>query len=119
MSFEIPENNEQRQCRRLNMDFHVSLEHTDGSLLEGITIDLSLGGLKIACESEPDDKWTNSEVVLKLLNPEIPESPFSCKVLRLENKLMAVELERSCAPRFGLAVGKDLFKRPLNHDQGS
>ena len=99
MSIDNPDHTEKRSSQRLNMDFHVSLEHPDGSLMEGITIDLSLNGLKIACESGPEDSWLNTEVTLNLLNPTFPESAFECKVLRLENKLMAVQLASSCAPR--------------------
>jgi hypothetical protein len=111
MSTDSPEFNEQRLCKRLNLDFLVSIEHPDGSILEGITIDLSLGGLKVACETVPGEKWVGAEVTLMLLNPAFPETPFECKVQRLENKLMALSLANSCVPRFGLAVGKDQFKR--------
>ena len=118
MPIEIPESDEQRLCQRLNLDYLVCLEHPDGSLLEGLTIDISLGGLKVACESIPERKWQGKKITLTLLEAKFSHAQFPCMVTRQENKLLALQLDSSNAAKFGLLINKDQFKRPAKGHEG-
>ena len=101
---------EKRNSRRLNLDYLLRLEHPSGRELKGLSIDISLGGLRVACQDEPDDSWLGENVNLILADEKLPDEIFECRVNRLENKLMALELERRSATRFGLAISKNMFK---------
>lgn len=102
---------EKRSSRRLHLDYMLRLEHPSGQELKSLSIDISLGGLKVACKDKPDDSWLGENVSLILADEKLPDEIFECKVNRLDNKLMALELERRAATRFGLAISKNMFRQ--------
>lgn len=103
-----------RLYRRLNVDFVVLLEHPDGEVLRGKSVDVSLGGVRICCNQKPRHRWLGETVTLSLAADVEDGESFKCLIRRQDGKYLALELDRGTAARFGLAFCRDQILRPVD-----
>lgn len=100
---------DKRRYIRHNIDYMLTVEHPDGRELEGLSIDVSLGGMMVACHQAPDSSWIGETIQLRLTQENSYSESFDCIVNRLDNKLMALQLKQKSVKTFCRAVKNEIF----------
>lgn len=112
MSDNSPENHDpnQRVCNRINLTKKMLLELDNGDVLEGLTLDISPRGALMKPDTLPEGELQGIAGTLYMISAEGHfSSGFPCKVVRLKDHLVALEIHKTAAAAFGNFMTKDLL----------
>jgi len=110
----LPEGNngEKRVCGRTNFLRHMVVKLNDGKQIKGSTTDVSLGGVSLDAATIPDQITAGQCGQLHILLEDGKESPgFNCTIVRISDNSIGIKLDKKTAPKFGILLTKNLFKR--------
>ena len=97
---------ERRTCERINMGYRARVELTNGVVLTGSTLDVSLGGLLFQADQAINGFPPGETVMLFLLDEQGESAPFPCEAVRISTVQAALKIDRKFAARFGKALTK-------------
>ena len=103
---------ERRTCERIELNRSVLLKLAGGQTINGITTDISLGGVKISTQDTYNEQWNEQHAILhiKLIDDELsPEYP--CTIVRCQSGILCLKLDKKKAASFGAMVTRGVFKR--------
>ncbi len=106
-----PNNVDRRLCKRFSLERPVKLTLDSGLIINAMTDDVSLGGVKVTSPEEFKDCSGASAVLQLWLDDEHLSAEFSCKIVRCESQVISLELERKKAAAFGMLVTRGLLKQ--------
>jgi hypothetical protein len=102
----------QRVCDRLALSRTLLLEFDDGEILMGKSVNISPRGTLMKTDSPPQGKWLGRAGTLYIISDEGRFSiGYPCKVVRLEDGFIAVEIHKNAAAAFGNYITDDLLGR--------
>jgi hypothetical protein len=101
---------DRRRCERLSVHQQILLELAGGASFQGHTQNVSLSGMLLQTDISPDREMLGQIGVLFLVRDGKTQSDgYPCRVVRLVNQCVALELERSVATAFGLRLTRGLL----------
>ncbi len=106
------DNQERRHCDRIEHNRSVLLKLAGGQTINGITTDISLGGVKISTQEPYHEQWNEQHALLhiKLIDDELsPEYP--CTIVRCQSGILCLKLDKKKAAAFGAMLTRGVFKR--------
>ena len=102
---------DRRGCERFDLHQQIQLELDGGDNFEGNTANISLSGMLLQTDITPEHEIQNLTGMLYLVRDGRRRSDgYPCRVVRLVNQCIALELERRTAAAFGMRLTKDLLK---------
>jgi len=102
----------ERVCNRMKLSRKFLLELDSGEFLEGRTVDISPRGALMKTTAPPADELLGSAGTLFIISDEGYFSVgYPCKVVRLKDRSIALEIHKKAAAAFGLYMTKDLLGR--------
>ncbi|MCU7938602.1 MAG: PilZ domain-containing protein [gamma proteobacterium symbiont of Bathyaustriella thionipta] len=107
---------EKRVCQRIEHNRSVQLRLADGHIINGLTDDVSLGGLKIITRDNIENTMLTNQsqqnVVLqiKYVDGQL-SSEYPCSIARLESGAICLKLDKKKAVSFGMLLTKNMFRR--------
>ena len=111
-------NSERRTCGRTNFLRQIIIKLADGSEIQGSTSDVSLGGVSIDVDKIPGHIKTGQTAKLHIVLENGDESPgFKCDIVRISEKSIGIKLDKKNAPKFGILLTKNLYKRKYSKEE--
>ena len=110
---------DKRVCQRVGLNKQVRLKLADGQLINGITEDVSLGGVRISIDDAfgYNIEKTEQMAVLQIrftdgqLSPEYP-----CTIVRCDTDSVCLQLDKKKAASFGMMMTRGALKqKKSNH----
>ena len=99
-----------RVCDRLNLTRRLLLELDNGDILAGRTMDISPRGALMKPDTPPEGGLLGIAGTLFIISDEGRFSiGYPCKVVRLKDSSIALEIHKKAAAAFGLYMTKDLL----------
>lgn len=109
----LPDNPvDRRRCERLDMQYLVVLELTNGREIIGRSRDISLSGVLLSSGQSVDGVNAGDTAILKL-DVRGQSQSYACRISRVSETEIGLEVDRKQAAAFGLQVTRDLLKRRL------
>ncbi|MCP3664334.1 MAG: PilZ domain-containing protein [Gammaproteobacteria bacterium] len=109
---------DRRLCDRFIHSRKIVLTLENGQELQGETKDISLGGILMKTTLKTDEDITGKKASLYLVLKESELSNgFNCRVMRISDNYLGLELERKSAASFGKALTRGLFVRKTDKNQ--
>jgi hypothetical protein len=103
---------DQRRCERLSLHQQIYLELDSGTGFRGNTENISLSGMLLRTDTSPDTGIVGRAGVVHLVhNGQSRSDGYPCRVIRVVNGCIALELERRAAAAFGMRLTRDLRGR--------
>ncbi len=100
----------QRVCDRLNLTRKLLFEMDNGDVLEGSSVDISPRGVLMKTWITPEDGLLGTQGTLFIVSDEGRFSiGYPCKVVRLKDRSIALEIHKNAAAAFGLYMTKELL----------
>lgn len=104
---ELPQGSaERRTCERVTMGCRARVELSNGVVLTGSTLDVSLGGLLFQADQTINGFPPGETAMLFLLDEQGESAPFPCETVRISSAQAALKIDRKFAARFGKALTK-------------
>lgn len=101
-----------RTCDRLSVSRKMLLELDNGGIVIGESEDISLRGVLLRTDSLPESELAGMAGTLYVLGSHGGESSgYPCRVIRVRETSLALELDRKVAAAFGQYVTRDLLRR--------
>ncbi len=111
----LSQENERRACDRTNFLRQIIIKLTDGTQIKGLTNDVSLGGVSLDVNNIPSQIKTGLTAELHIvLENGNKSSAFKCNIVRVSKKSIGIKLDKKSAPKFGIMLTKNLYKRKNN-----
>lgn len=108
---------EKRICQRIGLNKQVQLKLADGQIINGITEDLSLGGLKIITEDTLESETIKDVEQIALLQIKFMDgqlsSEYPCTVVRCGTGSLSLKLDKKKAASFGMMLTSGTFKQKV------
>jgi hypothetical protein len=99
-----------RVCDRINVTRVLLLELDNGDILRGRTVDVSPRGALMETETPPDDELLGMAGTLFIISDDGQFSMgYPCKVARVKDSGIALEVDKNAAAAFGNYMAKDLL----------
>lgn len=100
----------QRICNRLRVNRTLLLEFENGDILRGRTIDISPRGVLMETETQVGDEMLGIDGMLYVISGEGHFSVgYPCKIVRVRNDSVALEIHKKAAAAFGAYMTEDLL----------
>lgn len=100
----------QRVCNRISLAIKLLFELDNGNILEGRSVDISPRGALMKTQIPPDGDLLGTEGTLFIISDEGHFSiGYPCKVVRLKESSIALEIHKKAAAAFGLYMTKELL----------
>lgn len=100
----------QRVCDRLALSRTLLLEFDNGEIFMGKSVDISPRGALMRTDSPPQKNLLSRAGTLYIISEEGRFSiGYPCKVVRLEDGFIAVEIHKNAAAAFGNYMAQDLL----------
>jgi hypothetical protein len=101
-----------RVCSRINVTKTLLLELDNGDILEGRTVDISPRGALFEADTPPEGDLLGIAGTFFIISDEGHFSVgYPCKVVRLKDRAIAIEVNKKAAAAFGHDMTKDLLGR--------
>lgn len=114
MNTSILNSDERRICERIVLNRNVLVALINGQQLNGITIDISLGGVCIAVQEKLEHNLQQQTAQLFIKDKEGNLSPeFPCTIVRQGGDSLCLKLDRAKSSKFGMMLTKGLFKKKI------
>jgi len=105
-------NANRRVCDRLSLNRKVVLELDNGEILVGETDDISLRGVLLNVDLLPEGDVLGMKATLFVIGDGGEHSSgFPCKVVRLKDMSIALELDKKVVAAFGQLITREVFGR--------
>lgn len=102
----------QRVCNRINLTRNILLELDNGDILQGRTVDISPRGVLMKTDTPPEGELVGIAGTLFMISDEGHFSVgYPCKVVRLKDSSISLEIHKKAAAAFGDYMTKDLLGR--------
>lgn len=99
-----------RVCNRMKLSRKLLLELDNGEFLEGRSVDISPRGALMKTAAPPAAELLGSAGTLFIISDEGYFSVgYPCKVVRLKDSSIALEIHKNAAAAFGLYMTQDLL----------
>ncbi|MGD8671895.1 MAG: PilZ domain-containing protein [Thiogranum sp.] len=106
------ENPDQRVCNRINVTRTLLLELDNGDILEGRTVDISPRGALFETDVPPEGDLLGIAGTFFIISDEGRFSiGYPCKVVRLKDRAIAIEINKKAAAAFAHDMTEDLLGR--------
>jgi hypothetical protein len=100
----------QRVCDRIRVTRILLLELDNGDILRGRTLDVSPRGALMETEAPADSELPGMAGTLFIISDDGHFSTgYPCKVARVEDNFLALEVDKKSAAAFGNYMAKDLL----------
>lgn len=114
MSDKKPDNTDanRRACDRLNLTRKMLLELDNGEIVVGESQDISLRGVLLKTDGLLETAPAGMAGTLYVFDDHGKQSTgFPCRVIRLKETALALELDKKVIAAFGQYMTRDLFRR--------
>ena len=114
-SLDSQEQQDKRVCQRIELNKQVQLKLADGQIINGLTEDISLGGLRIATEDSVEsinakNAAQSALLQIKFLDGQLsPE--YQCTIVRCGPGSICVKLDKKKAASFGMMLTRGVLKQ--------
>jgi hypothetical protein len=99
-----------RVCDRLSVNRTLLLELDNGEILQGQSSDISPRGALMKPDTPPRDELLGLAGTLYIISEEGHFSVgYPCKVVRLKQEFIALEISKKAAAAFGNYMARDLL----------
>ncbi|MCW9013003.1 MAG: PilZ domain-containing protein [Gammaproteobacteria bacterium] len=103
---------ERRTCQRVNLHRPMQLELSTGEVIEGQAEDISLGGVLLRSSTPLDSALLGQLATLYFLTTANQNSrAYPCRITRIIQNNMGLELEKDVMAAFGKELTKGMFIR--------
>jgi len=100
----------QRVCDRINVSRVLLLELENGEILRGRTVDISPRGALMEAETPVDSALLGMRGTIFIISDDGQFSTgYPCKVARVKQYAIALEVDKGSAAAFGNYMAKDLL----------
>lgn len=97
-----------RTCERLNIEKDLKLYLLNDKILECKSTDISLGGINLAVKSHLNSDYLGTDATLTF---NTADREFNCKIVRIDEDQLAIEINKKQAASFGMTLTQNMFKR--------
>lgn len=110
---------EKRVCQRIELNRSVQLKLADGQIINGLTDDVSLGGLKIITRDNfennmlSDDSAQMALLQIKFIDGHL-STEYPCSIVRYEPSSICLKLDKKKASSFGMTLTRGALKQAMN-----
>ena len=102
---------ERRACQRIGINRPMSLELSSGERIEGLTEDISLGGVFFKTNVSLAEELLGQVASLQIGDGNQTSPSYPCRIARIIENNMGLELERDVMAAFGKELTKGMFRR--------
>ena len=114
MNTSTQNNDDRRVCERIVLNRNVLVDLEGGRTINGITVDISLGGVCISVQEELDESFLQQNARLFIKDRDDNLSPeFPCTIVRQGENRLCLKLDRAKSTQFGIMLTKGLFKKKI------
>ncbi len=107
-------NDDRRVCERIVLNRNVQVDLASGQKINGITVDISLGGVCISVQEDLKESFLQQNARLFIKDREGNLSPeFPCSIVRQSENSLCLQLDRAKSTQFGIMLTKGLFKKKV------
>lgn len=116
------EQQEKRVCQRIEFNRSVQLKLADGHIINGLTDDISLGGLKIITRDNFENNILSNHpeqkalLQIKFVDGRL-SSEYPCFIVRYESSSICLKLDKKKAASFGMMLTRGVFKQSINRPE--
>lgn len=110
---------EKRICQRIELNRSVQVKLPDGSIITGLTDDISLSGLKVITRDfsinylSTDQAELMASLQLKSVDGSL-SNEYPCSIVRVEPGVICLKMDSKRAASFSLLLTQGIFKQSLN-----
>ena len=110
---------ERRVCQRIEINRSVQLKFADGHIINGLTDDISLGGLKIITRDNFEDNMISNQrdqialLQIKFIDGHL-SSEYPCSIVRYESSAICLKMDKKTAVSFSMMLTKGAFRQVIN-----
>ena len=109
------EQQEKRVCQRIELNRQVQIKLADGQIINGLTEDVSLGGLRVTIQDSFEYTGLKSVEQVVLLRIKFSDDQFSpeypCTIVRFEADAVCLKLNKNNAASFGMMLTRGALKQ--------
>ena len=114
MNTSTQNNDDRRVCERIVLNRNVQVDLASGQKINGITVDISLGGVCISVQEDLNENFLQQNARLFIKDREGNLSPeFPCSVVRQGANRLCLQLDRAKSAQFAMMLTKGLFKKKI------
>lgn len=99
---------DKRVCERLNIQKELKLYLINNDMLECKSTDISLGGINLISNTSIDTNYLGTDAALTINEAD---KLFNCKIVRINDNQLAVEIDKKQAASFGMTLTQNMFTR--------
>ncbi|RDH84015.1 MAG: hypothetical protein DIZ80_07725 [endosymbiont of Galathealinum brachiosum] len=103
-----PDKQDNRTCERLNLEKDLKLYLLNDKILECKSTDISLGGINLAVKNHLNSDYLGSDATITF---DTTDREFNCKIVRIDEDQLAVEINKKQAASFGMTLTQNMFRR--------
>lgn len=112
MNSSTQKNDDRRVCERIVLNRNVVVDLDNGQKINGVTVDISLGGVCISVNDNLNTDVRRQTANLFIKDREGNLSPeFPCTIVRQGENSLCLKLDRTKSSKFGIMLTKGLFKK--------
>lgn len=102
---------EKRSCDRIGINRTINISLADGTMLGGVTMNISLGGVLLKPDRDISEQYLGSSASFTLVCKFGVSSVYLCKIIRISGDLISLEVDKKAAIKFGKELTRGIFAR--------
>jgi hypothetical protein len=102
---------EKRSCDRVGVSRKINISLADGDSLDGVTMNISLGGILLKPGRSVGGQYLGTSASFTLICEFGVSSVYLCKIIRISDGLISLEVDKKAAVKFGKELTRGIFAR--------